>query len=765
MKIRVLFIILIIFLTSLSASAKQTIVFWYGATQEEQIAYKEMVSRFEKANPDIKVNAMLVPQKYVERKLILSIAGGVPPDVVRFYAHLGGELMSRTALEPLDDLIKRDNYDITDFYKVGLIQNSYKDKLYGIPWVLTPNALFYNKTLFKKAGFNPNKPPANWNELEVYAKKLTKLDKNGNISQVGFDGFLYNPNNFALYTWQSGGDIISKNNKAVFNSKIGISALTWMRDFLKDEVGSVNKLMVFSSNYKGATQDPFGLGLVGMRIDGPYRIPDLKKYFPNLDYGVAAIPYSKMQTSEVVGNSLVIPRGSKHKEAAWKFIKFAASSKELELMFKGRGRIPARISTAKSPAFYSDKIMKVFIDQIPHGKSIPVAAGWQEASDKLAREIEKALKGDKSPADALNNAAKSVDNIIINANENMSAYKKISWLKAAIISIIILFAVILYFILLVKKGTAHSKIERSEAKTFYLFAAPWIIGFVLLTFGSIAASLILSFSKWDAITPAHFVGFKNYIQLFKSDPRFLKAVSVTAYYAVFSIPLAMVGGLAVSVLMNQKLFGIRLFRTIYYIPVVISGVATSILWIYMFNPNGLINKFLTSSIIPAIIDGKFAFIPIWANPPQWLLDPHFAMPAFIIMGIWGVGGAMVVYLAALQGVPEELYESARIDGASSWKQFRHVALPLLTPAIFYQLVVGTMYALQMFTQAYLMTGGGPDDSTLFYGLYLFKNAFEWMKMGYASAMAWILFLVVLFITAIHFTMAKRWVYYEGQREK
>ena len=128
---------------------------------------------------------------------------------------------------------------------------------------------------------------------------------------------------------------------------------------------------------------------------------------------------------------------------------------------------------------------------------------------------------------------------------------------------------------------------------------------------------------------------------------------------------------------------------------------------------------------------------MWANPPKWLGDPQWALPAFIIMGFWGVGGAMVVYLAALQGVPEELYEAAKLDGAGPWKQFRNVTLPLLTPAIFYQLIVGTMYALQMFTQAYIMTGGGPEDSTMFYALYLFKNAFEFMKMGYASAMAWI----------------------------
>ena len=220
-----------------------------------------------------------------------------------------------------------------------------------------------------------------------------------------------------------------------------------------------------------------------------------------------------------------------------------------------------------------------------------------------------------------------------------------------------------------------------------------------------------------------------------------------------------------SVLLNQKVFGIKLFRTIYYLPVVVSGVATSVLWLYIFNPTtGLLNTMLTASIVPWFTAEGFKFVPLWSNPPAWLLDPAWSMPAFIIMGVWGIGSSMVVYLAALQGIPDALYESAMIDGASPWKRFTSITLPLMTPAIFYQLVTGTMYSLQMFTQAYMMTNGGPEDSTLFYALYLFRNAFELMKMGYASAMAWILFIIVLIITLIQFKGGSRWVYYESDAE-
>ena len=768
MKARLLGILLILIFAlagAVSASEdRETIVFWYGATADERAAYDQMISEFERANPDIRVNAMLVPQSYLERKLILSVAGGVPPDVVRFYAHLGGEMMSRGGIGSLDDLIERDKLDLKDFYKVGIEQNTYRGKLYGIPWVLSPNALFYNKQLFRKAGLDPNKPPKTWAELESYALKLTKRDKDGLLEIVGYGDFLYNPNNFALYLWQSGGELLSKDGKTPeFNSTQGKAVLRWMKSFLDKEAGGVKNLQIFGANFKGATQDPFGQGRVAMRIDSPFRIPDLKKYFPNLEYGIAMIPYSKQRAIEVVGNSLVIPRGSQHREAAWRFIKFASSPEQVRRICMA-GRIPARISAAHAKEFYGNPLIRPFIDSIPYGHSVPIVPGWQEVSAGLASGIESGLKGDKSIDAALDDSAALAKTVLSRASENMAKFPIIPWKAIGIIAGALLIGGCIAATMYVRKRTAHSTRERDEARQFYMFAAPWLVGFFVFTFGAMVASLIISFSKWDTLSPAHFVGVRNYADMFSADAKFYKSIFVTLYYAVFSIPLAIVGGLLVSILMNQKILGIRIFRTIYYLPVVISGVATAYMWLYVFNPTtGLINKFLTLNVIPGFADGKLVWNAAWATPPAWLQDADWALPAFIIMGIWGVGGSMIIYLAALQGVPEDLYEAAKIDGAGAWKTFLNVTLPLLTPAIFYQLVVGTMYALQMFVPAYIMTGGGPNDSTLFYGLYLYKNAFEWLKLGYASSMAWILFMVVLAITLIHFKGASRWVYYEGKK--
>lgn len=760
------FSLVILTLIGSMAGAKERVVFWYGATQREQDAYKALISDFSRTHPDIEVQGMLVPQTYVERKLILSVAGGVPADVVRFYAHLGGEMMSRGGLEPLDDLVTRDRLDMKDFYPVGLQQNTFRGKLYGIPWILSPNALFYNRKLFAEAGLDPNRPPKNWKEVEDYALKLTKRNPDGSIDRIGFANFMNNPADFHLYLWQRGGEPLSPDLKHIaFDGPQGLDALKWMRGLLVREAGpteagipedqaaaaAFKNVQVFSSSFVGATQDVFGMEKLAMRVDSPFRIPDFQKYFPNLDYAVAPVPYDKTDAVEVVGNALVIPRGSRHREAAWKFIKFASSPEQMLRICSAAGRIPARKSAATTPSFYNNRLVKPFVDQIAYGRTTPVAPGYREASAELAVRIEDALKGKRTPEDALKAAAVKGQSILDDANEDISKLTPVPWGTMAVIGGLLLAAMLGGGAWYVLGNTRDSRTARREALTFYLFLSPWLVGFIVFTFGSTLASLIFSFSKWDIINPARFVGLRNFAELFANDPRFFKALGNTLYYAAFSIPLAIIGGLAISVLMNQKLRGITAFRAVYYLPAVVSGVATAMLWQFIFNPKtGLLNKALMTLGV--------------GHLPTWLMDPVWVKPAFIIMSIWGVGGAMMIYLAGLNGISEELYEAAKIDGANSWQRFLKVTLPLLSPTIFYQLIIGTVAAFQFFTPAYIMTGGGPDDASLFYSLYLFKNAFEWMKMGYASALAWILFAIVLFVTMVNFKVSGKWVYYEGKDE-
>jgi len=291
-------------------------------------------------------------------------------------------------------------------------------------------------------------------------------------------------------------------------------------------------------------------------------------------------------------------------------------------------------------------------------------------------------------------------------------------------------------------------LARREAVLGYCFIAPWLVGFLIWTFGPMVASFVLSFADYAIIAPPEFLGLANYRKILTDDPAFWDALRVTLTYALFSVPAGIVASLVIALLMNQDVPGIRLWRTIYYLPAVVSGVAVAMLWIWIFHSEfGAINLVLRL---------------LGIRGPGWLGDPDWALWALILMSFWGVGAGMVIKLAGLQGIPSELYEAAAIDGAGAWRKFWAITLPMLSPVLFYNLITGVIVTFQYFTNAYVMTGGGPGRATLFYNLYLYQNAFQYFKMGYASALAWILFLIILAFTVVIFKSSPYWVYYEGQ---
>ena len=261
-------------------------------------------------------------------------------------------------------------------------------------------------------------------------------------------------------------------------------------------------------------------------------------------------------------------------------------------------------------------------------------------------------------------------------------------------------------------------------------------------------SLYLSFHKYDLSTITY-VGSENYRRLAAEDPLFWKALKNTIFYAIFSVPLGIGLSLAIALLLNQDVKGQKLFRTCFYLPSLVPSVAASLIWQWILNSdNGILNTMLRM---------------IGITGPQWLQDERVTPWAFVIMSLWGVGGGrMVIFLAGLQGIPDSYYEAARMDGASSWTCFRHVTLPMLSPVMFFNLLLGIIGSFQVFTSAYVMTGGGPNHASLYYALYLFQNAFQYLKLGKASAMAWVLFCILLVLTFIQFRASKRWVYYEGE---
>ncbi len=288
---------------------------------------------------------------------------------------------------------------------------------------------------------------------------------------------------------------------------------------------------------------------------------------------------------------------------------------------------------------------------------------------------------------------------------------------------------------------------RRDLRNGLLFISPWLVGLIVFTIYPILASFYFSFTDYSVLKSPRWVGLENYVHLFTNDALFPKSLTNTLYYAAIALPLGIVGSVALALLLNKKITGMSIYRTIFYLPNIVPAVAMSVLWIWLLNPNyGLFNSILKGLGLPGI---------------PWLTSPTWSKPSLILMGLWGIGGSMVIYLAGLQDIPDHLYEAADLDGANSWQKTRNVTLPMLTPTIFFNLIMSLVGVFSYFTQAFIMTNGGPIDSTLFYMLYLYRNAFIYFKMGYASAMAWILFVIVVSLTLVVFRSSGRWVYYGG----
>lgn len=281
----------------------------------------------------------------------------------------------------------------------------------------------------------------------------------------------------------------------------------------------------------------------------------------------------------------------------------------------------------------------------------------------------------------------------------------------------------------------------------WVFISPWLIGFLFLTAIPFIASLYLSFCRYDVLTPPVWIGLDNYRNLFFHDPLFWKSIWNTFVYTIFALPIGTVAGIGLALLLSMNLRGMSIYRTVFFLPSIVPMVATSLLWIWLLNPQiGLINNILELFCI--------------AGKP-WLRSAEWSKPALILMTVWGVGGSMVIYLAGIKDIPISLHEAALVDGANTWQRTWHITLPMLTPVIFFNLVMGLIGAFQYFTQAFIMTSGGPEDSTNFYCLYLFQRAFLYLNVGYSSAMAWILFVIVLVSTTALMKTHAKWVHYEG----
>jgi multiple sugar transport system permease protein len=730
---------------------------------------RAVIQKFEELNPDIEVKIVRISAGGMDpQKLMTAIAGGKPPDVIQQDRFSVGEWASRDAFIPLDDFIKRDKLDLNEFYGACLKEAVYKNKVYAIPRYADDRIMFYNKKLFRENGLDPERPPKDWDELMAYSKKLTKYDLKGNFKSIGFipnfgNSWLY------LYGWQNGGKFMSDDGKTCLLNEPKIEqALTWLVKFY-DQFKGVEAINTFGSTFQGGQYDPFITGKIGMVIQCSGYLSMFAWYAPDMDFGVAPPPSPKGMPAITWsgGFSVAIPYGAKHTEEAWRFIKYLTSvdgwvvyvQKEVEMTrVRNLAYIPNMTANQKADKLIFERFatkkknlaagQKLALDMMPASKFRPVTPVGQKLWDEHVRAFDLAVFHKLSPKEALDRGTwevqQQLDKIM-----NKPPDRPVQWRYVIGFSLLLLVIAAILMFMKSQQMNRESKLVGPEIKAGLTFMSPWAFGFLVFTAGPIISSIVLSFTDYDVLHPANFVGLKNYTTLLTKDPLLWKSIYNTVYLAVFSVPLGIIVGIALSMILNVKVKGIALFRTIFFLPSIMPVVASSVLWMWILHPEfGLLNAMLRSLNIikPDIM-------------PTWLGSEVLSKPSLILMGLWGAGGSTVFWLAGLNSIPNELYEASSIDGASWSQRFLHITLPLLTPYIFFQVVMGVIGALQVFAQAFIMTGGGPVDSTMFYVYNLFNAAFKYFRMGYASAMAWLLFIVILILTVLQLKLSKKWVHY------
>lgn len=619
-----------------------------------------------------------------------------------------------------------------------------------------------------------------------YLIKLSRWDSNGTIWRIGMAPVSWKAGNswLYMYAWQNGGEFMSPDGRTcTMDEPQVVQALQWLTDCY-DALGGYAAVAATESSYQGDWLDPFLNDRLAMRVDGNWFLTLIARYRKGMEFGVAPAPMpaaelakGRLPISWLGGWSYAIPSDARHKQAAWRFIKWMASVQANMLQENQRRDITAsqgQLFVPQLDARYSVNreyyrayveenpqlpmryvhAYDVFVSLLPRSLYRPVTPVGQLLWNEHRRATERALSHDASPYEALKRGTRVVqaqlDRVLAPPPGRAVPW---GWIIAIYAAGLMLTAggVVLY----AYRYSGTKGYFRRQWYGGWAAVSPWMVGFVVFVGGPMLFSLIMSFTQYDVINQAHWSGLSNYHEVVK-DPLFYKSLYNTAFMAL-GVPLGIVVGLSLAILLDSGVRGLSGYRTLFYLPAIVPAVAASILWLWVFHPTGgLVNSMLNATGVNAWLSSNGYDVPI-----KWLQSETMAKPALILMGLWGAGASMLIWLAGLKDVPEELYEAAAIDGAGALRRFRYVTLPMLTPYIFFNLIIGTIGVFQVFTQAYIMTEGGPNDATMFYAYNLFNQAFRYLRMGYASALAWVLFAIIMVLTLIQIRASKRWVHYEA----
>ncbi len=681
----------------------------------------------------------------------------------------------------------------------GLVSRVLVDRVDG-PHELTVRSAYRNRRLALPGGENQHVKVF---DQDGYALRLSQWDDDGRIRRVGFEpqhgnAWLY------LYGWANGGEFLSEDGRtATLEDPRVVEALQWTTDVF-DAYGGAADVVAFRKSFQTAAQDPFFINQIALLIHGDWFLRDLARYKRDMDFGTAPPPVPQRRLDEgpvtwVAGFAYCIPSTCPPEklEAAWWLIKFLSSVEGGMIMNdhdaqreRGQGRLymprlvanrdlldvqmERYVETPEMPPRVR-RALQTHLDLLPHSRYRPVSPMGQELWNALADAQDLAWNHSEDPAtkrpkavagvlaDQDRRVQRSLDEFFGPPRGRPMSWTPVVWLYLG--AIVVVSAGVFLHHRARHPASGHA---RREWWAGLLFASPWLVGFLVLSGGPMVFSAVMSLTEYDVINPVRFVGADHYARMFGEDfggRGGTAQVLYNTFYMAIGLPIGMAVGLALAMLLSAEIRGMSVYRTLFFLPAIMPVVAASVLWIWVFNAqNGLMNWMLDITGLADLIDWAHVRLGFPLETPiSWLTDKRTSKPALIIMGLWSAGASMIIWLAGLKEIPRALYEAAALDGAGAVRRFFTVTLPMLSPYILFNLVIGLIQTFQIFTQAYIMTPNGyPERSTYFYVYKLFDQCFTYFNLGYGAAMAWVLFVIVIVLTLINMTLSKRWVHYAGE---
>lgn len=707
------------------ADAEQQLTVWAMGAEGKFI--RQAAEIFEKRNPGVKIITQAIPWTGAHEKLVTAVMGDMAPDISQMGTTWMSEFRAMDALEPLNGFISSSALDTGDFFSGARESNIYREQWYGLPWYVDTRVMFYRTDLAARAGYK--KFPGDWEGFYNFSKALLRSKEGGYAFALPTNDWQI----FLMFYWQNGGELLKGSPLTAGKFE---ETIAYLKRFFDE------KLAPLEGGHDTDLLTAFESGYFPAFISGPWMISQLETSKPQLNgrWTTAPLPAGKKRASFMGGCNLVMFRSSPRKALAWKFMEFMAGPEMQAKWYAVSGNLPASRKAWTTPALSRNSKLAPFRVELDTAKAPPQVPEWESIAGSINDAVEEAVFGRVNAQAAREKLSGRIEKILTKSERQQSAAFKIA------LSLLLFLIPVCAAVLYLRKGP-RAVVRSKFQPVAILFLLPAVLILAVFLFIPIVASFIASMTNWNMYgvndwTKIVFVGLENYAGLF-ADPVFLAGLRNTLVFAFIGVPVSVTLSLAMALALNAQLLRAKaFFRVAYFIPVITTMVAVAIIWRWLYNPEfGLFNLALEYLGLPA---------------QGWLSNRALALPSLILMAVWkGFGYNTIIFVAALQAIPDSLYESIALDGANTRQEFWYITLPMLRNTAFFVIVMTTIGYLQFFAEPYTMTGGGPLNSTMSVVLYMYQQGFKFYNLGYASAMAYILFGLIFAFTALQFRAQKK----------